>query len=377
MISPNEIRKKAEKKYNEYLQSVAKDIPFTQMVITGNKKPSDNFSEFQQELTELINNSKEKKGYGYTVKYKTIRKKNLGTQDMPTEIVFETETDYLKYLHKEKEVNRFRDDCSLILTQYPELREWIIKYPQRIIDRQDKWRELLKVCNYFKCTPCPSLYIRELPIQVHTKFIENNKFIIRELLDVLIAEHINQEEKEFEKRFNLKYSEPLIRFRILDKNISNSYFSGVDDLCIPVSQFQQLNLPIKYVYAVENKMNVLTFPVIDQTIVLFGCGYGIERLQNVDWFNKLDLFYWGDIDVQGFEILSQFRGYFPHVKSVLMDRKTFDLYFENEYGTPSKVKDVLNLTKEERELYDLVRVNNWRLEQEKVPQGYVENTIER
>ena len=375
MISPNEIRTKAEKRYNEYLQSVAKGLPFTEIVITGNKKPSNNFSDFDQELTKLIENSKEKKGYGYTVKYQTIRKKNLGTQDIPTEISFESETDFLRYLNKEKEVKKFREDCSLILSHFPELSEWITKFPQKIINKQTHWNDLLKVCNYFKSSPCPSLYIRELPIQVHTKFIENNKFIIRELLDILINEYLNQEEKEFEKRFNLKYAEPLIRFRILDKNISESYFSGIDDLCIPVSQFQQLKLPLKRVYAVENKMNVLTFPLIEQTIVLFGCGYGIERLQNVAWFYNLDLFYWGDIDVQGFEILSQFRGYFPHAKSVLMDKKTFERYFENETGTPSKILTTLNLTEEEQKLYNMLKSNNCRLEQEKIPQGYVEDWL--
>jgi hypothetical protein len=93
----------------------------------------------------------------------------------------------------------------------------------------------------------------------------------------------------------------------------------------------------------------------------------VEILKNVKWFEQVKLFYWGDIDTQGFEILSQFRGYFLHVQSILMDKVTFDSYFENDKGPPSKVSKRLNLTNEEQELYELLKTNNWRLEQEKIP----------
>ena len=63
MITPNEIRSKAEKRYNDYLQSAIQGLPFTDIVIKGNKKPSTNFSDFDQELTKLIEHSKEKKEY--------------------------------------------------------------------------------------------------------------------------------------------------------------------------------------------------------------------------------------------------------------------------------------------------------------------------
>jgi hypothetical protein len=381
MISPNEIKAKAEKKYNAYLQSVVDGFPFAEITIVGNKKPSDNYSEFDKELTCLIANSKEKKGYGYTVKYQTVKKKNLGTQDVPSEIYFQTEKDFLKYLNKEKEVATFRLSIQSILSQFPELKNWITKYPQKIIDNQGKWEDILKVCNYFKSNPIPNLYIRELPIQVHTKFVENNKDIISDLLEIIITDSLNstypKSDKNFEKRYNLKYQEPLVRFRILDKNISQTYFSRIDDVSIPVSQFKLLNLPIKRVFVVENKMNVLTFPVINETIVVFGCGYGVEILKNIQWFSNIDLFYWGDFDTDGFQILSQFRGYFPLVKSLLMDKFTFDNFFENDLGMSSKITAKLNLTTEEQQLYELLKVNNWRLEQEKIPLEYVNQLIEK
>ena len=264
MISPAEIKVKAEKKYPAYLQSVVEGLPFAEIVITGNKKPSKNITEFEKELTELKSQSKEKKGYGYSIKYQTVSKKDIGTQDLPTEISFQTESDFLKYFHKEKEVVEFRQNCRLILFKFPELKEWIIKYPKKVIENHSQWNGLLKVCNYFTETSKPNLYIRELPIQVHTKFIEgcknkpNNKPIITELLNILIKDHIQQNEKDFEKRFNMKCDEPKVRFRILDKQIASTYFSEIDDLSIPINKFKQLNLPLKKVFVVTNNPFVAT-----------------------------------------------------------------------------------------------------------------------
>jgi len=85
----------------------------------------------------------------------------------------------------------------------------------------------------------------------------------------------------------------------------------------------------------------------------------------------MEILYWGDIDVQGFEILSRLREHFIHVKSILMDKVTFETFFENDNGTPTNISTKLNLTDREQELYDILKANNWRLEQEKVPFDYV------
>jgi hypothetical protein len=243
----------------------------------------------------------------------------------------------------------------------------------------NEWQNILQVCQYFKLNPKPNLYIRELPIKVHTKFIEKNQSVIKELLNVLIAAHINYGEKEFEKRFNLKFAEPQIRFKVLDKRIADGFLSGIDDIAISVSQFEKLELPIRKVLVVENKTTLyttLTLPKMNDTIAIFGSGFSVFNLKNVRWFDNLKLLYWGDIDVQGFEILSQFRTYFPQTKSILMDKKTFDIYFEDDKGTPTTISMRLNLTYEEQQLYDIMKTNNWRLEQEKIPFDYVNRHFE-
>ncbi|WP_444403521.1 Wadjet anti-phage system protein JetD domain-containing protein [Prevotella sp.] len=371
MITSIEIKKKALRKYPEYLRNVAAGIDFQPIEILCDKKASNTMAEFHKELEDIRSLSKEVKGYGYTIEWKTIKTKLLGTQDLPSRITFETADDYERFLQKKKEVADFRKDVARISEKFPKLQHWIEKYPHKVIDNSENWSDILKVLDYFSKNPQPQLYIRELPIEVHTKFIEQHKAVIGELLDIVIEDYVNKTEKDFEKRYGLLYDEPMVRIRMLDENLATSYFSGLDDVTIPVSQFLKLQMPISKIYIVENKVNFLTFPLIANSIVLWGKGYGVASIKESELLKSTKLIYWGDLDAQGFEILSQFRSYFTQVKSLLMNKETFDKYFENDLGTPSKINVKLNLTTEEEELYQYIKENNYRLEQEKIPQSYV------
>ena len=109
--------------------------------------------------------------------------------------------DFLKFLSKRKEVDFFKLNVNKITNVFPDLEEWIINKPIKVIQNQNNWDDILKVCLYFKHNPTPNLYIRELPIKVHTKFIENNQGVIKELLDIVISDYTQKDKKQFEKRF--------------------------------------------------------------------------------------------------------------------------------------------------------------------------------
>lgn len=375
MITPKEIKNKTERKYISFLQALVDGIPFSRLVIRGDKSyTKSSLSDFEKEIQLINSQSMEKKSFGYTLEFQQVKTKYLGVQDLPVSIYFDTEMDFLKFLGKEKEIELFKVSISKITNELPELKNWISQNPAKIIQNHTEWASILKVCQYFKQNPKPNLYIRALPINVHTKFIERNQSVIKELLDILISKNRKTEERQFEKRFNLKYSEPQIRFKILDKEISQKFFSEIDDLAIPVSQFEALNLPIKKVLVVENKTTLyttLTLPKMDKAIAVFGQGNAVLNIKNTTWLSEKEILYWGDIDVQGFEILSRLREHFTHMKSVLMDKVTFEQFFENDKGTPTNISTKLNLTDEEQQLYDTLKTNNWRLEQEKVPFDYV------
>lgn len=375
MITPTEIRKKAENKYLTFLRSVTERQAFEPIVIVGNKKPNDDTVQFKKELTELIAHSKEKKGYGYSIEYQKVKTRKHGEQDIPVSISFLTEQDFLKYIGKEQDTAGFRKDVERILSAFPELVEWVCRFPNKVLDNHRVWNDVLKVCIYFKGNPKPQLYIRELPIQVDTKFIERNKEIIKELLDIIIAKYVNPDETRFEIRFNLRHDEPVVRFRVLDKTLSQALFSGIDDMSIPISKFRETEIPVETVYIVENKMNMLTFPPIHKSIVVWGHGFGVDLLKDVMWLRSKKILYWGDLDVHGFQILSELRSHFSQVESFLMDMETFNRFYEDGIGAETNVEKVLLLTSEEKEMFDFLRGGNYRLEQEKIPFEYASSKI--
>lgn len=358
-----------------FLRSVLERQAFNPIVIVGNKKPNDDTAQFEKELTELIAHSKEKKGYGYSIEYQKVKTRKHGEQDIPVSISFLTEQDYLKYIGKEQGTVGFRKDVERILSAFPELVEWVCRFPNKVLDNHELWGDLLKVCTYFRSNPKPQMFIRELPIQVDTKFIERNKGIIKEVLDIIIAKSVNPDEMRFETHFNLRYDEPVVRFRVLDKAMSQMLFSGIDDLSVPINQFQEVEIPVEVVYIVENKMNMLTFPPIHKSIVVWGHGFGVDLLKDVMWLRSKKIYYWGDLDTQGFQILSEFRTHFKQVQSFMMDRNTFDLFYEGDKGTETNVEKDLCLTSEESEMFKYLKENNLRLEQEKIPHEYVRTKI--
>jgi len=381
MISPLDIKKKANSQFKRYLSSIITNTVFFPLPIRGNKKPSVNIAKFQAEIVALVEHSKEKKGFGYSIEFKTVNTRNRATQDLPNSILFETEKDYLKFINKEKETNSFRKDSQLLIGSYSELTEYIINKPEKIVTHSGKWESIIKVLDYFKSNPKPDLYIRELPIKIHTKFIENNKGILRELLDIILDVKAINDVKQFESRFGLKYAEPMIRFKILDDKISNTLFSGLDDMALPLSLFQKLNLKVSRIVILENKVslyNALTIPDKDSTIAIFGQGYSVSNLKEINWFKTAKIIYWGDFDAHGFDILSQIRGYYKkNVQSILMDKETFDKFYEGDKGKILPKENLPNLTPEEQELYKLIKLNNWRLEQEKIPRDHFINAFNK
>ena len=376
MISPVQILQKAERLYPSFLSSVITEDKFFPIEFSIGSLPKD-YLALREAVTQLISKSKQDLGYGYTVELKTRKLHKLGQQSLPQRISIETEQDYLKLLKKEKEFSKFKADIELIRSEVPELNCWLAQNPLKVIEYSERWSDLLKVCQYFQSNPQPHLYIRELPIQIHTKFIEQNKGILRYLLEAILpAELLGSVEAEkeytFEKRFSLRYREPLIRLRILDQALKAKYEFLLSDISTPISEFKQLNLKAHRFFITENLMSFLNLPVLENSFALFGSGYAIQTLKSVKWLAYCPIFYWGDLDTDGFKILSQLRSYFPQTISIMMDVKTFETFKEFAVTvTESTAENLLYLTREEQALYSYLSLHNKRLEQERISQDYV------
>jgi hypothetical protein len=351
------------------------DIPFRKVTA---KEALERYAEVRAWVNLLRDGSKERQGYGYTLEFAPVSHRQLGEQLFPARIVFDSLPDLLRFIGKGRDFDRFRELAQQTLAEYPALRPWLERYPFKALENHSVWPQLRLVCRYFRQHPAPQRYLRELDIPgVDSKFVEQNKGVLRELLDLLLPpETICQEVTAlsgagFERRFGLRHDEPLLRFRLLDPELAGPW--GLSDLSIPLGQFLVLGPPCAQVFITENKINGLSFPPVPGSLVIFGLGYGIQTLREVEWLRRKKLYYWGDIDTHGFAILSQIRGYFPQIRSLLMDRETLLAYrdlWTTEETEKRCLAELSNLDGEERRLYEDLRNNrlgeNIRLEQERI-----------
>lgn len=381
MIDPSEIQQKAERLYPIFLSATIKGEPFFPKEFPVGKLPSD-YIILRDAVTQLLEKSKQNLGYGYIVELTTRRTQKYGNQTLPTRIFIETEADYLKLINRVKEFAAFKANVALIRAEVPQLESWSIKNPTKVIEYADRWVDLLKVCQYFQVNPNPNLYIRELPIKVHTKFIEEHKGIIRNLLEAILPPEAIQpveleKERIFEKRFSLRSSEPLVRLRVLDNALKVRYSFPVSDFSTPISEFRQLNLKGHYLIVTENIMNFLTLPALADSLALFGGGYAIQLLKSVSWLADCQILYWGDLDPDGFKILSQLRSYFPQTISVMMDEETFRTFEEFAVSVAkSNIENLPYLTPEEHCLFLYLSKQKKRLEQEHISQDFANQYLQ-
>ncbi len=332
------------------------------------------FDEVRRWIRNLSSGSMDSVGYGYQVRWEEIDHRVLGKNRMPVRVVVPSLEDALRLIGKGRDLERFLARARDTLVRFPSLSGWLLDHPFVFESHGDDWDRILAVLSWFVRNPRPERYLRQLDIEgVDTKFIESRRGILGDLLDRLLPEESRDLRftgaREFEGRFGLLSKPALLRFRILDPDLR---IQGLSDLSVPAREFSDLSLPVERVFITENEINGLAFPAVPGGIVLFGLGYALENLGQVEWLSRSDMFYWGDIDTHGMAMLDRLRGYFPRVQSFLMDRETLLAHRPLWGREPRPVKAQLSrLTDSERVLYDDLKDNRLgngvRLEQERIP----------
>jgi hypothetical protein len=98
----------------------------------------------------------------------------------------------------------------------------------------------------------------------------------------------------------------------------------------------------------------------------------VETLAGLPWLHASPIWYWGDLDAQGFQILSRLRALFSHTTSLLMDKATFEAFQEFAVvGTPCAATTLPYLSDDEQALFVWLRQAQLRLEQERISQTYL------
>jgi hypothetical protein len=318
MLTTKEIRDKAERSYKDFLLSVLRREVFFPFHIKGNKGNANlPLQELYPALKHLIDHSKEKIGYGFTLTYKEVNTRHSGIMTMPNEIFFENPQDFLKFIERENDFLAFRKAADLTKRLAPTLLRWLEENCLKVQKNTAIWEDVLKIVLYFIQNPTPNCYWRQLPIDVDLAAMETHQPLIGELLDVILPpKAIFLEEKDFAPRFGLRYDEPLLRSR----------WNG-EDIALPIAVFTKKysNFNIKSVYFLTEKSVYLSFPNQNDTLLIFW-EHPTTLLDKFNFLSEKSCFLTADISPKSFEQLSEMRNHLPNLQSFLMDKNVFDAF---------------------------------------------------
>lgn len=338
MIDPEGIRRKALRLYPAVLRAAIEEAapktwpteesaprPLFPLDVRADRgRSTDPFAERRKGIETLYAESKNRRGKGYTLLLREVSTRREGRQSVVDRIRFESREDYLAFLDKTGELDAFVQDACTVAGRLPRLTPWIQAEPLTFVRHLGEWSELVAVCEQLVQHPRPGCYARQLPVAVHTKFVEEHRGILQRLLDMLLpAAAIDPAATSFEGRYGLAAAEPLVRVRFLDPTLAPA---TLEDMAIPTSHLARLDVACGTAFIVENLLPFLAFPMVDGAICLWGGGFAASSLAATPWLRGCRILYWGDLDRAGFGILASLRLLLPRVVSMLMDEPTYRRY---------------------------------------------------
>lgn len=311
-------------------------------------------------------------GRAYEVVTREIGGRAVGRMTVPDRVRISTYVQFWRLLGVGTEVDRLDEVVAQARDSRPALVDWVARRPHVAIGLQAEWSVVLAAVDWLTAESGRGRYLREVSAPgVDTKFIERHQSVLGELLDSLsvggaepLAGH------SFASRRGFREPERLVHLR-LDPAL-DALPGRIDEVALPLRHAAALGLQPHQVLVVENQVTFLSVPVPDHGVVVWGHGFDALRLGAVAWLREAsDVRYWGDLDTHGFAILNGLRTQVPHVRSVLMDRRTLLQHQDRWVTEPRPTRAELTaLLPHERELYrDLVEGafgTTVRLEQERV-----------
>jgi hypothetical protein len=207
---------------------------------------------------------------------------------------------------------------------------------------------------------------RQVPIEgLHAKWLNTRRALVRELAGVedlrLLPDH--------PARIHFTYLDP--SYRASRGRVHDSATVG-DPVVLPYRP--------QVVVISENKDTAIHFPELAGGVSVEGVGRGGRTAAAFSWIATAPaVLYWGDMDVDGLEILDGFRAAGVPATSVLMSCAAFDTWGRfgtnvDQRGRPLESRPprpVPHLTPDESALYHRLISPGWaghrRVEQERIP----------
>ncbi|MFD4368660.1 Wadjet anti-phage system protein JetD domain-containing protein [Rhodococcus sp. NPDC058521] len=290
---------------------------------------------------------------------------SFGTHDIPTRVVYPGATAIAAAARKTSQWRRLIDRRAALIALVPEPAEPLSSAVATTatawdaLDDNDFGR-MITALRWLLANPASGLLIRQLPVPgVDTKWVTRHRGLVESLLAAMRGDGA----------LGVRTLPRLVDVAILDRAL----LPGAPRV-FAASTEELAALPVypSTVLILENKEGVHALPDLPGAVAVHGSGYVVHELATLPWLARADIVYWGDLDTHGFAILDRLRQHLPAVRSMLMDCDTFSRWRYLSVPEPSAAAGALaHLTPDEASALEIVRTENLRLEQERIPWNHV------
>ena len=306
--------------------------------------------------------------------YQNHRFVGMGNASIPVRITFTDIPAIFRLIGRAEEASSYKKAYATVRETVSQLLPWMLtskgirtfKEPTTVRIYLAVLRSLVKFFQQQREASASPLYLRDIRLApVDTKFWERESSFILAVYQALYPEDGIRNWTDLLTRLQLVRFPTQYAIRFLDDALrihpKLEWFSSSPD------QLDALDLHPRVIFLVENKTNFLRFPKVKDAILLFSSGKSIPYLLScLNWLKEHPhIYYWGDMDEDGFEMLNRARSVLPQIQSFLMEKDLLQRYQNQlvfDEGLRFELDTLQFLTPQEKEAF--FSLHGQRLEQE-------------
>lgn len=321
----------------------------------------------------------------FRFEYQNHRFAGMGNASIPVRITFTDIPAIFRLLGRTREATSYKTAYATVRETVPQLLPWMLtskgirtfKESTTVLTYLAVLQSLVKFFRQQREPSASPLYLRDIRLApVDTKFWERESSFILAVYQALYPKDGIKNWTDFLTRLQLFRFPTQYAIRFLDEALrihpKLEWFSSSPD------QLDALNLHPRAVFLVENKTNFLRFPKVKDSILLFSSGKSIPYLLGcLSWLkDHPHIYYWGDMDEDGFEMLNRARSVLPQIQSFLMETNLL-LRYQNQLvfdeGLRFELAKLQFLTPTEKEAF--LSLHGQRLEQECISEEDIHSSL--
>jgi hypothetical protein len=362
-----------DKRYRAYLRDIVAGNSWASIVLRGGKNRPDTTSELHRAVALFQTHEKGIRSYGWRIEWATWNSKRLGVQQWPAAVIVDTEEDYLYLTGKGEAARHFKAELAALVAWRPDIRDFLFQRPEWVADLGGAWPGIRAVVDYLLQHEVRDHYLRSIPVPVHTKFIEQYRGPIFALLGYFDPVRFAITSGGLEDALGLRRKPYLWTMRWLDPALAASYSGGMGVFGVAAGYLAGATWSVRRIILVENETNLHLLPLMPGSFGLCSAGKALALLGDIGLFATAEIYYWGDLDEEGFVMLNAMRALYGHVRSLFMDMETVTAHEKEILPQPVayRLRPLPLLTASEQAAYLTMAGVNGRIEQEKLRQDYI------